>query len=60
MSVVTTADEKLEETKEHLEQAKMLLSEILITKCWGSDEYSQEYQEKMMSLFLYLVSEPLS
>lgn len=47
MGVITTADRKLEEAKEHLKQAQKCLNEIVNEDCWGSDEYSEDYFKRM-------------
>ena len=43
MSVRTTADENLDAAKESVNKAINSLSEIVISNCWGSDEYSEDY-----------------
>lgn len=43
MSVRTTADEKLDEAKDLINQAYKLLLEVLNPDTYGSDEYEEEY-----------------
>lgn len=47
MSVRTEADEKLDETRDHLNHAIESLSEIVVDRCWGWDQFNDEYQEKL-------------
>ena len=56
MSVVTTADEKLSSVKEHLRLALEDLSEIVIQKCWGYDEFNRQYQRILHECFTELVN----
>jgi hypothetical protein len=47
MSVRTVADEKLEAFKKHLDNAIPCLSEIVCGRCWGHEDFSKEYHEKL-------------
>lgn len=51
MSVTTTADEKIEETKAAIDTAIKALAEILIVECWGYDEYNTDYDEMLKNTF---------
>jgi hypothetical protein len=54
MGVTTTADEKVRAARDHLEQAEKLLHEATDRDTWGFDEYSSEYQEKLIKLQMKL------
>lgn len=45
MGVLTTADKKIIEVKNHLHQISIELSDILINECYGYDEFIDEYKE---------------
>jgi len=55
MSVNTTADDRVEKAKEHIEEAVKELSEIIVDKCYGSDEFSVEYTSTLICTFNKLV-----
>jgi len=55
MGVVTSADEHLYEAKENISKAVSELSEIVINKCWGHDDFSEEYKAKIKNTFLTLL-----
>ena len=44
MSVITTADEKLNSAVDSLNSAIANLSEIVIDRCWGYDDYNTEFK----------------
>lgn len=48
MGVYTSADEKRDEAKEHIEQAYKCLLNILDTDIWGSEQYNNEYIETLV------------
>lgn len=49
MGVTTTADEKLKEAKEAVQEAINNLVQIALTReVWGCQEYTQEYIKKML------------
>ncbi len=54
MSVNTTADEKLAAAKEHIHAAMNDLAAIVVEKCHGHDEYSQETYGNLRQAFLTL------
>lgn len=43
----TTADRKLEQAKDNINEAISNLSEIVINRCQGEDEYNQTFRMKM-------------
>ncbi len=43
MGVTTTADEKLNEAREHLKQAQIKILEVLNPDTWGHNEFNAEY-----------------
>lgn len=55
MSVRTTADEKGDEAREHIQEAIEDLSEIVIGRCHGADEYSVEYRNKLRGALIGLL-----
>lgn len=55
MDYHTMADEKRDSAKAHIQQAVEDLSEIIIRKCYGHDEYNKEYKKKMRAAFLALL-----
>lgn len=55
MGVRTTADEKRDKTKEHVQEATECLSEIVIGRCYGTDEYSIEYLNKLRGVLIGLL-----
>lgn len=48
MSIRTTADEKRDTAKDNIETAIKNLSEIIVDKVWGSDEFNEEYKNKLL------------
>lgn len=55
MSVTTTADEKLVRIRADIESAVKQLSEIVIGRCWGWEDFSSEYQAKLRVYFNILL-----
>jgi len=55
MGVRTTADEKIDETRIHIQEAIECLSEVVIAKCYGASEYRQEYLNKLRVLLVKLL-----
>ena len=49
--VTTTADEKLQSAKDHIEAAVKDVAEIVIDKCWGHDDFSPSYRKKINDFF---------
>jgi hypothetical protein len=47
MGVRNTADEALDEAGKQLKEAITNINKLLIHKCWGCDEYTEEYKEKL-------------
>lgn len=56
MSVRTTADEKIHEAKDHIQQAIECLSEIIINRCYGTSEYSEGYLNKLRKQLIELLN----
>lgn len=51
MPVRTTADERIDSAKDHIDEAIKDLSEVLFGKCWGCDDYTKEHTRKLGKLF---------
>ena len=47
MSVRTTADEKVDSIREHIDGALKDLSEILVDECDGHDEFNESFTDKL-------------
>ena len=56
MSTETRADIVLEEAKTNIQFAIEKLSEIVINKCYGYDEFSVDYRNKIATSFNVLLS----
>ena len=52
MSVRTIADESLESAKLHVEEALKDLEDIVIGKCWGSDDMDLRKIKKNLHVLL--------
>ena len=55
MSAVTTADEKIDSAKGHIDSAIKDLSAILIDKEWGWDGFTDKYREEMTRVMFQLM-----
>lgn len=55
MSVRTTADEKRDKAEEHVQEAIECLSEIVIGRCYGADEYNVKYLNKLRGTLIGLL-----
>ena len=55
MSVTTTADEKLKSAREHIRSAVSDLGNIVIEKCWGSDDFTDIAQKRIKDIFIKLL-----
>jgi hypothetical protein len=55
MGVRTTADEKLDAADEHMRQAVMALSEIVVDECYGHDEYNAEFSATINQTMFSLI-----
>ena len=55
MSVITTADEKLNSAVDSLNSAIANLSEIVIDRCWGHDDYTTEFKEVLSKSMFDLI-----
>lgn len=55
MSVHTAADDALDKAAEHIHEAILNLNRLLVEQCWGHDEYSAEYDEKVQRAFNDLI-----
>jgi GTPase len=47
MSARTTADNMIEEAREHVGRAIEALQVPVIDQCWGWDQFNDEYQQKI-------------
>ena len=55
MSYKTVADNLLENAKEDIESATRNLSEIIVNKVSGHDEFSKAYKDSMIKAFYMLI-----
>lgn len=55
VSVQTTADEELENTRESVRSAIKSLSRILVDECWGHEEFNPEFTFKLKAAFTQLM-----
>lgn len=55
MSVRTTADEKRDAAKDNIENAIKNLSEIVVDKVWGYDDFTKEYKKELLMATLKLI-----
>lgn len=55
MSVTTTADERLEEVREHLVKAQVALAEVLNPGTWGHDDFSNEALQRWSECFSEII-----
>lgn len=51
MSVRTTADEKLDEVRNHITAALKAMDEVVIQRCWGWDDFNDEARARHRQLF---------
>lgn len=56
MSVVTTADERLNSAAEHVKAALSDLSDIVISECWGHDDFRADYRAGIETAFSNLMT----
>lgn len=56
MSVITTADEKIDSAEQSVRDAAEALSDVLIHECWGSDEYTPERMIVLREVLNELIS----
>ena len=50
IGVTTTADERLAEAKEHLNDAYKCLMEVCNPETWGHNDFKDEYLEKLFEV----------
>jgi hypothetical protein len=50
MSVRTTADEKLDEVRTHLDEAYKSLIDFADKNTWGSDDYSPQFRMRAVEI----------
>jgi hypothetical protein len=55
MSVQTRADQNRDDAIDHIQEAIKNLSDIVIGKCWGHDEFSDEYRQKIRKTLYALI-----
>lgn len=55
MGVRTTADEKIDEAKNHIQQAIECLSKVIVDGCWGTSEYQAKYLNKLRRQLIMLL-----
>lgn len=55
MSVQTTADDRRDEAKDHIEQAQKCLMSAIDIDTWGSDQFNKDYVAKMEEAILGLI-----
>lgn len=54
MSVLTTADEKLDQAKAAIQTAAEALAEITIQRCYGHDTYTEDYQREIAAALVHV------
>ncbi len=54
--MTTIADEKLYEAETHIQIAIDALSQIVVHKCQGHDDYNAEHQAKIQDVFIKLLA----
>ena len=54
MSVNTDASNNISEAKEHIQAATEALAAIVIYGCYGSDDYEEEYRERLRTVLMVL------
>lgn len=47
----TDADERVDKTKEHINDAIHHLKDVIVNECEGSNEYNQNYKHKLRETF---------
>ncbi len=55
MSVITSADQNIEEAKDHIKNAIQNLHKVIDPDTWGSKEYKAEYRKKIMDNYIKLL-----
>ena len=55
MGVRTAADEKIDEAKDHVQQALECLTGVVIDTCYGTSEYSARYLNKLRRVLVRLL-----
>lgn len=55
MSVVTSADEAIDRAKYNIEQAVNNLSEVVIGKTWGHDDYTDARRKELRKILFELL-----
>jgi hypothetical protein len=55
MSVRTEADDAIDRAKDHINSAYKELSKALDKDTWGSDDYKEEYMDKVQEAALLLL-----
>lgn len=55
MSVSTTADEALDKADENIREAISCLNKIVVERCWGHDEYREEYAQAIHESLIDLI-----
>lgn len=51
MGVVTTADERVEQLKESIEQAFQLLKNLTLEEPWGIEDYNEPFRQALEEHF---------
>jgi len=55
MMTTTTADEERDAALDDIDSATKHLSLIIIDRCWGYEEFAEEYLAKLRELYVGLV-----
>ncbi len=55
MSVQTDADEHRDQAVKHVREALRHLNEIIALECWGHDQYTRDYKNKLLEAHTKLV-----
>jgi len=55
MSVYTEADVSLDLADERIQKAIEALGEIVVNKCWGADDFNEQYKDDIVEAFNLLL-----
>lgn len=55
MGVTTRADERIESAKNHLKEAIQDLCDANNEDCWGHEDFTSEYQDKMFGVLMDII-----
>lgn len=56
MGTRTTADERIDDAREHVRLALDSLQDVVVGECWGHDDYAAEFQSNLLGAFHELLT----